>query len=236
MKKITLLLPVALFATAGYADELELQPAATEAQFQEIAADLGAALSYKHLNPAEPLGIVGFDLSVTGSYMETQDKDTWNAATGEDLDGIASVGIKISKGLPLDFDVSAFASVQPEIETQTLGAAISYASADGGIIAPALAFTAAATVMQGSDDISLSTYSFDVAISKGFTIITPYIGAGYVHTKAEGDRGVLADFEHDEGDEKLYAGFRLSLGMELAAEVEKVGETTGYSLRVGFGF
>ena len=42
-------------------------------QFKDLTSDLGAALSYKAIRPAEPMGSLGFDIGfeITSTKMET---------------------------------------------------------------------------------------------------------------------------------------------------------------------
>lgn len=235
MKKIIATMALSAITFGAQADDFDFEFGVNDDDFKTVMEDLGAALSYKNLNPAEPLGIVGFDVSLMANYSETSGKDVWERATGEDIDAVISIGAKVSKGLPLDFTISAFGSYQPELETEVLGAALSYASSEGGIIAPAIAVTAAATIMSGTDDLSLQTYSLDLGISKGFTILTPYGGVGYVHTTGE-TNNLPFNKEHDDGELKYYAGLRIAAGIEIVAEVDTVGDKSGFSIRGGVGF
>lgn len=60
------------FSLAAQADDLNNLGALSQAKFQTLSEDLTAALSYKAVAPAEPLGLTGFDIGieVTGTSLE----------------------------------------------------------------------------------------------------------------------------------------------------------------------
>ena len=57
--------------------------------FHKITQDLGAALSYKPLTPAEPLGLFGFDLGVAGTDTKIKNTDSFKNAGLGDISDIA---------------------------------------------------------------------------------------------------------------------------------------------------
>ena len=77
--------------------------------FRLLSEDLGAALSYKAVIPAEPLGLTGFDISLEGSSTKLEHADLLKRATGGDTGSTLVVPkIHVHKGLPLGIDVGAF--------------------------------------------------------------------------------------------------------------------------------
>lgn len=241
MKKLSLALAgLSLAMTAQAADTIDLTGTPTQATFRTIVSDMGGAFNYKALNPAEPQGLLGFDLSINATYAEVSDPDAWRLATGEDIEQIGSVGVKLSKGLPLGLDVSGFYNVVPGTDASFYGAAISYALEEGSIISPALAVRLGYTKGQGIEDFDFETKSADFTISKGFTILTPYAGIGQVFITgtptSDRARNVLNLQEEDFSETRVFVGAKLNVGFQLAVEYENTGDIDTWSARGGFGF
>src|SRR5512136_1898021 len=57
--------------------------------FHKISQDLGAALSYKPLTPAEPLGLFGFDLGIGATDTKIKNTDAFKNAGVGDISDIA---------------------------------------------------------------------------------------------------------------------------------------------------
>jgi hypothetical protein len=72
-------------APAARAADIDSLQNLTQPQFRVLAEDLVAALSYKAISPAEPLGVTGFDLGVGLSVTETSGS-VWKLATGSGTD------------------------------------------------------------------------------------------------------------------------------------------------------
>lgn len=240
LKRALLLASLALAGTANAADTIGIGGAApTQATFRTILGDMGGAFNYKALNPAEPQGLVGFDVSANLTYAEVSDEAAWFAATGENIEQIGSVGVKISKGLPMGLDVSGFYNIVPGTDASVLGAAVSYSIEEGGLIAPAVAVRLGYTKGQGIEDFDFETKSIDFTVSKGFAMLTPYGGIGQVFIK-----GTPTSFratntfglqEEDFSETRVFAGFKLNVGMQLAVEFEQAGDIETISARIGFG-
>lgn len=239
MKKITAMLFACACATsATAADTINLdQGTPTQATFRTIVGDMGGAFNFKALNPAEPQGLVGFDLSINSTFAEVSDKAAWQAATGENIEQIGSVGVKLSKGLPLGLDVSGFYNIVPGTDASFWGAAVSYALDEGTIIAPALAVRLGYTKGQGIEDFDFETKSIDFTVSKGFTAITPYAGVGQVFitgTPTSTSAKALVN-EEDFSETRVFVGAKINVGLQLAVEYENTGDIDTISARLGFG-
>jgi hypothetical protein len=239
MKKTTAVLLGLAFASSSHAaDTINLDNGTpTQATFRTIVSDMGGAFNFKALNPAEPQGLIGFDLSVNATYAEVSDKAAWQTATGENIEQIGSIGVKLSKGLPLGLDVSGFYNIVPGTDASFWGAAVSYALEEGSIIAPAVAIRLGYTKGQGIEDFDFETKSIDFTVSKGFTAITPYAGIGQVFitgTPTSTTATALLD-EEDFSETRVFAGAKVNLGFQLAVEYEKTGDIDTISARLGFG-
>lgn len=218
----------------AFADDIRLQPTAVQADLQAVARDMVAAFSYKPLNPAEPLGVLGFRLDAVASYTETEDRGAWGRVTGGDFSNLPLLGLAVGKGLLLGLDVGAFAAQVVDSNAQLYGAEVRYAMVDGGLVTPAVGLRAAYTKLSGADDLDFSARSLDVSISKGFALLTPYAGVGRVWGRLDPDSATLS--RADANENKLFAGLRVSLALiKVVLEADNTGDNTSYNLRVGIG-
>lgn len=209
--------------------------AKAQADFKSFSEDMGSALSYKAVTPAEPLGILGIDLGVEFSSTETKSLAT---ATGSSsTTSIIVPKLHVYKGLPLGIDVAAFYSSVPTTNIKLIGAELRYAILDGGIAMPAIAVRGAMTKLSGVDKFSFGTRSLDVSISKGFAMLTPYAGAGTVWVDSTPDATIPLLKKETLQMGKVFAGANLNLGlMNFDLEYDKTGKAASYSFKFGFRF
>jgi hypothetical protein len=223
-------------ASPAMAKDVDIDPSAVQASFDAVAEDLVSAIDYKAMGPAEATGIAGFGVGLVTTYVPV-DEDDWNNVTGSDFSAIGLVGLQVTKGLPFDIDIGAFYTTAPGTNVDVFGGEIRYAFLPGSTVMPAVALRVAHVVASGIDDFDLDSTSFDVSVSKGFAIFTPYAGVGYVKGSADPDPA-FAPLEEAKVDEtKLFLGFRLGLGLfEITPQFTQVGDVTSYSARLGFSF
>lgn len=213
--------------------------ALAQSDFRAMSEDLGSALSYKPITPAEPLGVSGFDLGieVTSTKM-TKSEQAWKTATNS----TSSIGtlyvpkLHISKGLPFDIDVGAFYAAIPTTNVKLTGVELRYAPIPGGVATPAVAIRGSYTKMSGVDQLDFNTKGLDVSISKGFAMFTPYAGVGqvWVNSAATINSGRVAE---SFTQSKVFAGININLGMtNIALEGDKTGGTSSYGMKLGFRF
>lgn len=219
------------------ANNLNNLGALAQADFRVLSEDLGSALSYKPITPAEPLGITGFDLGieVTGTKM-SKSEQAWKTATGNSS-GISALYVPklhVSKGLPFDIDVGAFYSAIPSTNIKLTGFELRYAPLPGGVATPAVAVRASYTKLGGVDQLDFSTKGLDVSISKGFAMVTPYAGVGqvWVNSNPASSTGLSGE-SFTQG--KVFAGININLGLtNIALEGDKTGGTASYGMKLGF--
>jgi len=80
MKKFAVIISCILFLTAGQAmaRDIQFNTGLTQSSFKDLSKEAGAAISYKNMSPAEPLGITGFDVGLEGSFVSiSTDKDNY---------------------------------------------------------------------------------------------------------------------------------------------------------------
>ena len=242
MKKLLALVCTLGIAQPAMAASISTLGALDQTDFRTLSEDLGAALSYKPVTPAAPLGITGFDIGfeVTQTDM-SKSAAAWSKATGggSSISNLYIPKLHIDKGLPFGIDVAAFYSKIPTTNISLYGGELRYAILDGGLAEPAVAIRGSFTRLGGVDQLSLDTKGLDLSISKGFAMFTPYAGVGevWVNSSANvtGVNGAALSQSFTQG--KVFAGANLNLGFSnLAAEVDKTGGIRSISMKLGFRF
>jgi len=233
-----MMLVVAGVAQAG--DELNAIDGLTvQDDFKKLSEDLGAALSYKALVPAEPLGITGFDVGVEVSSTTVENKDIFDVACGGcGADSIIIPKLHLHKGLPMNFDVGlSYASV-PNSNIKLTGMELRYANMEGGVATPAVATRLTYSKLSGVDQLDFQTMGVELSISKGFAMFTPYGGIGYnwVTSTPNGTASVLLEEEKFK-QTKYFVGLNMNLGLiNFAIEADQTGDAQTYSGKAGFRF
>ena len=241
MKKLIVLLGlVAGFSQTAAAANFSALGALTPTQFQLLSEDFGAALSYKSLQPADPLGITGFDVSLEATSTDiSKSGAALKAATGGALDitSIIIPKLHVSKGLPFGIDVSASLSSVPSTDIKLTGAELRYAIMKGGIALPAVAIRAAMSSMTGVPELEFNTKSLDLSISKGLLMFTPYAGVGQVWVNSTPNLTVNPNSLTAQSFTltKTFIGANLNFGlMNFALEGDKTGDASSASFKFGF--
>ena len=238
MRKILYTLPLfALTMQPVMADNLDSVVNLGQSQFRDFSEDLGAALSYKAVAPAEPLGITGFDIGVEATSTKLENPEAFDIACGGCGDeNIVIPKLHAHKGLPASFDVGLMLASVPNSNIKLTGAELRYAFMEGGVATPAVALRATYSKLGGVDQLDLDTRGLELTISKGFAMATPYAGIGqnWVSSRPDSSTGLK---DEDFTQDKLYAGVNLNLGlMNLAFETDRTGGAASYSAKLGFRF
>jgi hypothetical protein len=228
----------AAFSTPLGAADINSIQTLSQSEFRLLSEDLGAALSYKGLIPAEPLGITGFDLGLAVTGTRLKHTDLWRRASGGDsVPGTLPVPtLRLTKGLPLDIDIGAAFSAVPGTNLRYYGGELRWAFLPGGALTPAVAVRGALTRLTGVDQLDFDTRSLDVSVSKGLAMFTPYAGIGQVWVKSS-PNGVPLLRGESFTQSKVFAGLNFNLaGGNLAIEVDNTGSTTSFGAKIGFRF
>jgi hypothetical protein len=243
MKKLLVLLCSLGIAQPALAANISTLGSLGQSEFRTLSEDLGAALSYKPVTPAAPLGTIGFDMGVEVTQTDTsKSAQLWSRATngGSSVSKVYVPKLHVAKGLPFGIDVAAFYSKVPSSNISLVGAELRYAILDGGLAMPAVAVRGAFTKLGGVDQLSFNTKSVDVSISKGFLMFTPYAGVGqvWIDSKANVTSGALSLSPSEKFTQsKVFVGANLNLGLtNIAAEVDKTGGIQSVSVKLGFRF
>ena len=210
-----------------------------QTEFDAMAEDLTSALSYKAVAPAEPLGLLGFDIAAEVTLTEPANIGTWGQAIGDtSLNYIPLPKLHVHKGLPMNIDVGAVYSTVPGSNISYFGGELRYSIIGGNVALPAVAVRGTYTKMSGVDEIGVSTKGLEASVSKGFLMFTPYAGVGKVWGTAtpSGTLDLLVN-ESDISQTKLFAGVNVSmLLVNLGVEWDKTGDANSYSVKLGLGF
>ncbi len=238
MRRILCGAAAAAFCAPLYAADLETIQLLSQSQFRQLSEDLGAALSYKPLIPAEPLGITGFDFGVAVTGTSLRHRDVWQrAAGGNSVPGTLPMPmLRIAKGLPLNIDVGVAFATAPDTNVRYYGGELRWAFIPGGTITPAVALRGAYTKLTGVDQLDFDTRSLDVSVSKGFAMFTPYAGVGSVWANSS-PSGVPLLRGESFNQAKVFGGLNFNLaGGNLALEIDNTGGTTSFGAKLGFRF
>ncbi|MCR4347587.1 MAG: hypothetical protein NUV55_10375 [Sulfuricaulis sp.] len=228
---------LAAISSTEAADDIDQINQLIQADFRKLSEDLGAALSYKAVIPATPLGLTGFDLGVEVTATKLENREAWNRASSSTApDTLYIPKLHLHKGLPAGFDVGAFYTSVPGSNIKLWGAELRYAIIDGGTIAPALGLRGTYSKLSGVNQLDFHTKGLELLVSKGFTIFTPYAGAGQVRTVSE-PVGVTNVSKEEFTQGKYFVGGNINLGLvNLAFEADKTGDAATYGAKLGFRF
>ena len=212
--------------------------ALSQNEFHSLAEDLGAALSYKPLAPATPLGFPGFEVGVgvTGTKLKHQDLFVRASNDGDFPSTLVVPTVRAAVGLPWDFTASGTYSSVPKTGMKLYGAALSYAFVPGNTLLPALGVRASYTKMNGVDQLDFDTAGIDGSISKGIAFVTPYIGGGRIWANAAPSSATPLRAESFWLN-KVYGGldFKLTI-VHLAFEYDRTGEANSYGVKLSLSF
>ena len=211
--------------------------AVAQDNFKKLSEDLSAATNYKALSPAEALGITGFDIGVELTATSLQYTDEFDIACGGcGVETIAIPKIHLHKGLPMGIDVGMVHSSGSNTNVSLTGFELRYAIIDGGIAMPALAVRMTYSMLDGIDDLELESRGVELSLSKGFAMLTPYVGVGQ-HWTTSTPAASTGLKEEDFTQTKYVAGFNLNLGLiNFDFEADNTGEAQTIGAKVGIRF
>lgn len=236
------LLAMAPNAYAGDAD-IEFPTAAgsyLQSEFEDLSRQIGLAVAYRQAAPAETLGLIGFDIGIEISQTKIDEDDPFWKKVANDMPGSLYVPkIRVQKGIPfIGMDIGASYAEIPQSDIKLMGAEIKYGLVEGGVATPAISVRGSYSTLDGIDDLDFSTYGLDLSISKGFAMITPYVGVGQTWIKSEykNSATALTLKSEDLSETKYFGGVRVALAiLMLSFDVEQADVTT-YTGRISLGF
>lgn len=231
------LLPLAFAASAWTAHAADFPSIGTLSQdeFLRISRDLGAAISYKGVTPATPLGVTGFDVGVEVTDTRLESSDAFSRAGAGGHSHLVIPKLHVYKGLFGGLDIGAFIGGSSDVSASVFGADLRYAIVDDGLATPAVAIRLSGTKSGGLGDLSVATAALDVMASKRFTAFTPYVGAGSVRVQSSVRNSPLEEVRFNKA--RVFGGLNVNLiAVNVALEAEKMGANTSLSAKLGFRF
>jgi len=210
----------------------------TQDEFHRLSQDLGAALSYKPLTPAEPLGLFGFDLGVAATTTKIENPAVLQKVGAGDISNVTVPSLRFNLGLPLSLDVGVMAGAAPGTNIQLYGAELRWAFVKGDTVMPAIALRGSTTQLSGVDQLDFNTRGVDLSISKGFALFTPYGGIGKVWvTSTPKDIPTATPTKESLTLNKAFVGLNMNFVLvNVALEGDKTGDATSYGVKLGFRF
>jgi len=242
MKKILFAILMVCIMAAPAAAKVTFVLPSTQDDFKNLSRDLGLAISYMPLAPAEPLGFPGFDIGVeaTGVSIDKNASYLKNSVTNpNDLPSyIPEAKAHAQVGLPVvPIDLGIVYGTAPSTDVKLVGYEIKWAFLRGSTVAPAVAIRGAYTKLSGINVLDIETKSLDLSISKGFAMFTPYAGIGEVWITSKPKGSIPLGIEKaDLTETKGFVGAKLSLGLiNFVAEAD-FAKVNAYSLRMNLHF
>ncbi len=219
-------IPVFLLLTGGLIiSSITLAAPLNQTQFNALMDEFGVLTSYRAVAEAEPLGLIGFDISIEAT------SGTYEGSS------VALPKIKFQKGLFAGVDVAGYYSTVPipgEAAAATAyGAALTYAIWKGGAASPAWNVRGSYTTMEIPNVIGTTTIGVDTSISKGLGPITPYAGVGMVQLNGTDLTGNFF-VPYNATKTRYFYGISFDLSfLNLTLESDNTGGTNSYSIKAG---
>ena len=210
----------------------------SQSEFRQLAQDLGAIASYKGLASATPLGVTGFDVATSLSWSTLAHPEVWNKAAAGlgSPSGVPLPALRLAKGLPLGLDVGVMMAAVPATSAQLTGAELRWALFEGGPVTPALGLRLHASRLSGVNQLSLGTSGFDAILSKGFTLVTPYVGVGALRTTATAQVSTHLAGEN-LSTSRSFVGAHVNFGLfDVTVEADRSSSLRTLSGRLGYRF
>lgn len=202
--------------------------------FNEVTEELGLAIAYIPLAPAENLGIIGFDVGLEVTAVDIDEDLFKNAQVIADPPSLLPFPkLHIQKGLPFRIDIGAVYSKAPNSNISMAGGEIKYAILTGTAVTPALAIRGSYTRLFGVTGLDLETFGADLSVSKGFLFLTPYGGVGQIWIKADSD---IINLEQTTSKTRGFVGLKAAiLPFSIVGEYD-ISEVPSYNLRLNISF
>jgi hypothetical protein len=205
-----------------------------------MAKELGVAISFNPMSPAEPLGVLGFDISTEVVVTDiNSSKQKWKLAfeDGDTLPALTMTRVHVQKGLPFNIDVGAMFGGAPSTNIRVWGLELKYAILEGSAVSPAVSVRTTFSKMENVNDLDAYTYSGELLISKGILFLTPYAGVTILRANADEDS---KNVDLEDVHETIFRGV---LGLQATPfPLVKInlessfGEVNQYSISVGVRF
>ena len=236
-KIIPLSLLILLLLTSGHllaADvNINIPPGLPQSTFKEITEELGLAIAYVPLSPAENLGITGIDVGIEFTAVDI-DEDLFRGVMSDPPGQLVIPKIHVQKGLPFGIDLGAIYSKVPSSDISLAGGEIKWAILTGTAATPALAIRGSYTRLIGVSDLDLETFGADLSVSKGILFMTPYAGVGQIWIRANSN--ITGLDKESSTKTRGFIGLKASLLPFSVVGEYDISEVPSFSLRLNISF
>ena len=224
----------AAFALPAAAGDFTNLGALSQQEFRLLSEDLGAAFSYKGVTPAKRLGPVGFDIGIEVTQTDVENSAVFAKAGAGDQSKILTPKLHVNVGLFAGIDLGAFLGGSSDLDASVFGMDARFALMEDTLTTPAIALRLSGTRTNGME-VRVGTVAADLMVSKTFTAITPYAGAGFARISAKPHGTTLGDESFNKS--RIFGGVNLNLAIaNFAIEAEKMGDNTSYTAKIGVRF
>lgn len=225
----------AAFALPAVAGDFTNLGALSQQEFRLVAEDLGAAFSYKGVTPAKRLGPVGFDIGIEVTQTDVENSALFAKAGAGDQSKILVPKLHVNVGLFGGIDLGAFIGGSTDVDASVFGMDGRFALVEDTITTPAIALRLSGTRTNGME-VRVGTIAADLMVSKTFTALTPYAGAGIARVSAK-PNGTTTLGDETFNRSRIFGGVNLNLAIaNFAIEAEKMGDNTSYTAKIGVRF
>ncbi|MCP4697193.1 MAG: hypothetical protein GY862_10130 [Gammaproteobacteria bacterium] len=227
------------FAPVSYALDQSIDDLGglSEGEFRSFSEDMGAALSYKAVTPAEPLGLFGIDAGAEISITRLSEPALFDRVNdaGDAPDNLLLSRLHVHKGLPFDVDAGLSYAIAPGGNIKVWGGEIRYGLLEGGVAMPAVGVRGTYSRLYGTDALDLDTKGVELSVSKGFFMLTPYAGIGRIWTRSMPHSTGLEDINVTQN--KIFLGINLNFMLLNATfEIDNIDGIASYNLKLGGRF
>lgn len=238
LRLLPVVLLIAVVTAVPCAGEIRFEPQFTVSELTELSEAIGDALAFPNLGPAAASGVTGFEILAAGGGPRVDSSSSWwrYGVQGSTTAGLMAGGRGIiRKGLPLRLDVGAqYGTLLGE---RFWGVEARWALLEGGVIEPGLAVRASYSRLEPSDVMQVEVSEVQLVLSKGFTLLTPYVAGGYRRVESRAYFGAPVPQWWDVEAERWTAvgGVRLNLlPFRIVGEVKRAHGTSVFA-GVGVG-
>jgi hypothetical protein len=228
------LLLLALPAAADWG----INPAAPEEDFQEFHRRFSSSVYHYPRHGAAPLGLIGFDIYADAAFdPDFGDEEFVDTVLDDDPTGgvLSVVRVGARKGLPAGIDIGLAYGRVLESDLELISGDLQWAILEGGALSPALSLRLTGTRTLGSEVYDLDQYGAEILFSKGFAVLTPFVGGGVVRSEGSLDTGLGRTLEDSDTQGVIYGGITLNLLIpKITVEVEKADVVQG-AVRIAIG-
>lgn len=239
MSFILILFFISINVVWAGSNDIKIKTGFLQSQFRDLSREIGLAINFLPMSPAEPLGILGFDIGLAVSAIDIDEEASFwkDVVSDKDPPGYLLLPkLQVEKGLPFGIDIGLLYSNLPDSNISLIGGEIKWAILKGSIVSPALSVRGSYSALSGVDDIDIKTYRGDISMSKGFLFLTPYVGIGEILIKSSESSNQVSLEDESISAFTGFAGVKFSfLIFNIVGEAD-IAETVSYNLRINVGF